>query len=191
MQPNYYSNIELRSYAGIAIPVLAGKVMEKMHVYFSQHPDTYALALPAMQEGSKPITGNILRVFASERDALDDLMAMLEEMAGLKDLLSTGRIRKSPELWGGQWTEYKRFRIPARQGKGAEHQEKRLRLRAKRLAEAQFLPYLMLSSSSTRQNFTLIIKQERHQAPIVSSPNRPDSYGLARTASPVLLPDLL
>ncbi len=189
MQPDYYCNLELRSYAGASVPVIASKVMEALHPVFAEHTATYALALPYWKSGAAPTPGHTLRLFAAERDALNWIMDQLEQQVPLCNYLVTGRIRRAPQDWEGDWTTFQRFRIPARQGKSEAHQAKRLKLRAKRLAEAQRLPYFRLRSRSTQQSFALTVQKNLHSG-IETAGGQPDSYGLSRSESPVFLPEL-
>ncbi|WP_371747911.1 type I-F CRISPR-associated endoribonuclease Cas6/Csy4 [Hahella aquimaris] len=189
MLPLFYSNIELRSGCGIAPPILAGYVVGVLHRHYASHPDCYATGFPELNDGDRPSPGSAIRVFAESRDALDAALDALEGERRLSGLAISGRIRAAPNQWEGPWVEYRRHRIPARVGKSEQHQESRLRRRAKRLAESQTLPYLMLTSASNLQRFSIHIQSITYEQSAVSS-NKPDGYGLSRVNSRVLLPKL-
>jgi len=196
MKPDHYADIKL---SGKTIPVIAAKVARLLHTLMAEHPDTYALAFPGMkigtQAGEQPQIGSMIRLFASSTDAVEQALDRLE-LEMLTDStqntappIHTGRVRTVPADYRGPWVTYHRFRIPARRGKSEQHQEKRLRLRAKRIQEARVLPYLILQSASTRQTFSLIIQPQEHSIK-TDSTGIPDGYGFSSKESPLYLPKL-
>jgi CRISPR-associated endoribonuclease Cas6/Csy4 subtype I-F len=189
MQPDYYADLTLRSAAGVTVPVIASAVMQILHSVFTENPNRYALAFPAMKMGDAPTPGHILRLFSESRDEIETASDRIEQNTRLSPFVITGRIRRTPEQYEGEWVEYQRYRVPARRGKSEEHQEKRLRLRAKRLEEARNLPYFLLSSASTQQSFSIMIQQHIYPSRIEPTGST-DSYGLSRKEAPLLLPRL-
>ena len=189
MKPDHYADIILRSDAGVTIPVIAAQVMRVLHTCFQARPDTYALAFPEMKFGEDPKLGRVLRLFAGSQSEVEHALDQVENDDRLKPFALIGRIRQVPADYDGGWVTYQRYRIPARRGKSPTHQEKRLRLRAKKLDEARLLPYLILKSTSTQQTFSLIIEQQKHVLAL-SRDGTPDVYGLSRKEAPVFLPTL-
>lgn len=195
MVPEYYADIRL---AGKFLPYNASRVIRRLHELIAQHPDTYALTFPHMKTGNLsgelPEIGNVVRVFASNREAVDLALDHLEIGLNGKESsshgLQVGRVRPVPDNHDGAWVSYQRFRIPARRGKSEQHQEKRSRLRMKRLQEAKLLPYFILDSASTRQTFSLIVNPVWRDTKPDHSVEHCDGYGLSSNEHPVWLPDL-
>jgi len=189
MRPDYYADLTLRSAAGVTVPVIASAVMQILHSVFTENPNRYALAFPTMKTGDTPTPGHILRLFSESRDEIEAACDRIEQNTRLNAFVITGRIRRAPEQYEGEWIEYQRYRVPARRGKSEAHQEKRLRLRAKRLEEARNLPYFLLNSASTQQSFSIMIQQHIYAARSETI-GATDSYGLSRKEAPLLLPRL-
>ncbi|MDP7630517.1 MAG: type I-F CRISPR-associated endoribonuclease Cas6/Csy4 [SAR324 cluster bacterium] len=189
MRPDVYCNVELRGRQGLPAALFVGKALSILHPHFSKHPDTFAVAFPELWKGDVPSPGKTLRLFSTDRDALEAALDLLEQDPHLRDLLNLQRVRKVPEAWEGPWVVHERFRVPSRKGKDETHQAKRLRLRASRLAEAQRLPYLKLRSRSNGQEFSLFFQTQEVSA-FPKFLGTPDGYGLSRPSAPVPLPKL-
>ncbi|HQT42538.1 MAG TPA: type I-F CRISPR-associated endoribonuclease Cas6/Csy4 [Halothiobacillus sp.] len=200
MKPDHYADIEL---SGKSIPAIAAKVVQRLHPFMSEHKDTYALAFPGirvgMESGEQPRIGGCVRLFANSREAIEQALDHLEIgiVSGsdfvtekqLSPLIHIGRVRKVPDDYDGTWVTYHRFRIPSRRGKSEQHQEKRLKLRSRRLQESRVLPYLILQSASTRQTFSLIIQSQEHKVG-TGITGILDGYGFSSKEAPVYLPSL-
>jgi hypothetical protein len=168
--------------AELPTPVVAGAALKVLHGVFRDTPGRYALALP--RHGRQPFA--VLRVFAGERDHLDALVAAVESHPVIRDYVRLGYPRRVPPDFAGTWTEFRRFRIPARRSGRKPGDDLRQR-RMAQAAEARLL-YFILHSRSTGQQFGLYVDIR------AGGPNageaEPDSYGLAVATRPFALPDL-
>lgn len=190
MIPRHYLDFSLGGAgngAGLPPPVVAGAALKVLHGAFKQQAGRYALALPNFE--ATPFAA--LRVFAGEREHLDDLANSVETHPVMHDYALQGRIRKVPEPFGGAWREYRRYRIPARRACRKPNDD----LRERRMARADMgrFPYFILSSRSTGQQFGLYV--EILSIPAGSGEGvrdaQPDSYGLSVSSRPFALPDVL
>jgi len=186
MRPEHYVDIVLRGGAGVTVPVLAGKTMQVLHGVYARTPGRFATALPAMKHGEAPTPGHIVRVFSESGDDLDRLADAVEGVRNLRAFLTVARIKRVPDDTDPRMEEYRRFRIPSRKGKSPEHQEKRMRLRLRRVTESQEMPYVMLHSGSTGQSFSMFVLRVSPSEP--GTIGEPDSYGLSRSTVHVPLP---
>lgn len=171
-----------RAAASLPAPVLAGAALKVLHGAFRNAPRRYALALP--RHGRQPFV--VLRVFAGERDHLHALVETVEAHPVIRDYTRLGYPRRVPEDFAGTWTEFRRYRIPARRSGRKPGDDLRER-RMTQAAEAR-LPYFILQSRSNGQQFGLYV-EVRAGAPNAGE-SEPDSYGLAVSTRPFALPDL-
>lgn len=185
MIPRHYLDFTLSGAdkgAGLPPPIIAGAALKVLHGAFKQQPGRYALALP---------TGfTALRLFADEREHLDELAEAVEQHPVIRDYTWQGRIRKVPEAFDGAWREYRRYRIPARKSCRKPNDDLRER-RMQRADEGRF-PYFILNSQSTGQQFGLRVEIIPHLQKSDAQTNdaQPDSYGLSVSSRPFALPDL-
>lgn len=191
----YYSDILL---ASNPLPQNVARTIHKLHPLMVRQPGTYALAFPRMKAGNLsgdlPEIGPILRVFARNREAIEAALDHLESgsfsSSALSPILQVGRVRPVPSDHDGAWVSYQRLRIPAVQGVTEQHREKRALLREKRAQDAKGLPYVILTSASTKRKFSLFVNPVRQDTKPEQSAERCDGYGLSSRESPVWLPDL-
>lgn len=163
-------------------PVLAGAALKVLHRAFREEPGHYALALPG--HARQPFA--VLRVFAEGRDQLDKLVDVVEPQPIMRDYLRLGYPRKVPVDFSGTWTEYRRYRIPAR--RSGRKPNDNLRERRMAWAADHRLPFFIMQSRSTGQQFGLYVSI---QTDAQASPEvHPDSYGLSVASRPFALPDL-
>lgn len=171
-----------RAAATLPAPVLAGAALKVLHGAFRDAPGRYALALP--RHARRPFA--VLRVFAGERDHLHALAEAVEAHPVIRDYTRLGYPRPVPADFPGTWTEFRRYRIPARRSGRKPGDDLRER-RMARATEAR-LPYFILQSRSNGQQFGLYV-DIRAGAPQTGEAE-PDSYGLAVATRPFALPDL-
>ncbi len=171
---------------GLPAPVLAGAALRVLHGAFKQYPGHYALALPGFE--TAPFAK--LRIFATNRDDLDTLVEAISGHNLMKDYVQLGYPRKVSQDFDGAWLQYSRYRIPSR--KSGRHVEDGLRQRRMDQADQRRLPYFILSSQSTGQQFGLYVAINPVAAPIEwrSGDVLPDSYGLSVSSRAFALPDL-
>lgn len=189
MIPRHYVDFNLQNGgrgAGLPPPVLAGAALRVLHGVFKQQPGRYALALPGFAEA--PFAK--LRVFAGERDDLDLLQEAISGHHVFQEQVQLGYPRKVAQTYEGPWLRYARYRIPSR--KAGRHPEDSLRQRRMAQADERRLPYFILNSQSTGQQFGLYIAIESAESH-ADWQNRdiaPDSYGLSVASRAFALPDL-
>jgi hypothetical protein len=186
MTPRVYVDLRITVSGGDARslgvdPRATGLVFSVLHRCMRQHPGRFAAAFP---EGLGFLA--VIRVFASSRDDLDGLAEQLLQSQPVRDYAVLGYPRQVPEDFAGEWLQYRRYRIPTRTSDRKEGAP----CRARRLQEAdrRRLPYLLVHSSSTGQNFGLrfeVLPGARN-----TEPCSPDSYGLARASAPFSIPAL-
>ena len=187
MKPVVYVDLELR--AGdpdggtLPTPVLAGATLAVLHGVFRQMPGRYALALPKVLPGQSGTPGPVLRVFASGREDLDQLMAAISGHPVVRDYARLGYPRSVPTHWS-EGVEYRRYRIPAQAAERNPNDP--LRLRRMMTARQLGLPYFQLRSRSTGQQFTLYVQVLTGVRS--SGACAPDSYGLSVSSRPFVLP---
>lgn len=162
-------------------PVVAGAMLKALHGVFGQQPGCYALSLPRHQTS----LFSALRVFATEREDLDRLVEAVESHPIIRDYARIGYPRRVPADYDGAWVEFRRYRIPSR--KSGRKPDDSLRERRMAQAEDRRLPYFILQSRSTGQQFGLYLEVCPALAPLDC---QPDSYGLSVTSRPFALPDL-
>jgi CRISPR-associated endoribonuclease Cas6/Csy4 subtype I-F len=172
--------------AALPAPVLAGAALRVLHGAFKQHPGRFALALPGFE--TAPFAK--LRIFAANRDDLDRLVEATSGHNLIKDYMQLGYPRKVSQDFDGAWLQYSRYRIPSR--KSGRHVEDGLRQRRMDQADQRRLPYFILSSQSTGQQFGLYVAIDPVAVPVdwQSRDLRPDSYGLSVSSRAFALPDL-
>lgn len=173
--------------AGLPAPVVAGAALKVLHGAFKPRPGRFALALPRF--GERPFAA--LRVFTGSRDDLDELVAAVEGHPVIRDYLRLGYPRRVPADDPGSWTEFRRYRIPARRSCRKPGDD----LRERRMARAEDgrFPYFILHSESTGQQFGLYVEILSLPAPPGGESGadcQPDSYGLSVASRPFALPDL-
>lgn len=156
-------------------PVIAGAMLKVLHGLFGQQPGRYALALPKHQ--SAPFAA--LRVFAENRDDLDELVQAVEGHPVIRDYSRIGYPRKIPKDHDGPWVEFRRYRIPSR--KAGRKPGDILRERRMMQAEERRLPYFILNSLSTGQQFGLYVEVLHYATPnanpVESTPHRGEMEG--------------
>jgi hypothetical protein len=189
MIPLHYVDLTSRTSgkgAGLPPPIVAGATLRVLHGVFKQTPGRYALALPGFS--TAPFAK--LRVFAGERDDLDSLAEAVSAHHLFKDHMQLGYPRKIAESYDGPWQRYSRYRIPSR--KSGRHIDDGLRQRRLDQADERRLPYFILSSQSTGQQFGLYVSIDAVEPPIdwQICDIQPDSYGLSVASRAFALPDL-
>jgi hypothetical protein len=189
MIPRHYVDLNLQSGAsgaGLPPPVVAGAALRVLHGAFKRYPSRYALALPGFE--TAPFAK--LRVFASERDDLDALHEAVSNHPVFQSHVQPGYPRKVAPAYDGPWLRYARYRIPAR--KAGRHPQDGLRQRRIAQADERRLPYFILDSQSTGQQFGLYLAIDSAPAPAdwQARELQPDSYGLSVAERAFALPDL-
>lgn len=203
MQPNYYLDIRILDSADdgeLTLAHLRNQIYSIVHGIFRKMPEKFALALeisPRQQRKMQikeakynyPITPNydVLRIFATEQDDLDQLVENIKGQWKIRDYAVLNHPIAVPTAKITGWRSYFRFRIPTLKSErnATEKTEKTESRNARRLKEAKLLPYFKVISQSTGQNFTVTIQ-------IVDAveqvQGKPDGYGLARKSQPFTLP---
>ena len=188
MIPQHYLDFAIgdeersRASGGLSAPVIAGAALKVLHGAFSKIPGRYALALPGHER--QPFA--ILRIFTSEREHLDSLVEAVESHTIMRDYLRLGYPRKVPVGFAGGWTEFRRYRIPAR--RSGRNPDDNLRERRMRHAAEARLPYFIMQSRSNGQQFGLYV-EICSGAPAITE-SQPDSYGFSVASRPFALPNL-
>ncbi|MBB5018455.1 CRISPR-associated endoribonuclease Cas6/Csy4 subtype I-F [Chitinivorax tropicus] len=179
MRPLFYTDILLKT---PPYPIAAAGVLRILHAGFTLAPGRYALALPEYERG----LGRKLRVFASSRDELDELVDYLKDSTKLHQFGELTYPATVPDNYPGPWAQFKRFRIPSR--KAERKQDGTLRLRRMAEADAQALPYFPISSHSNGHAFRLYVTK------LAATDNgtdcQPDAYGLSVSSRAFSVPDL-
>lgn len=169
--------------SGIGITVMA-RVALIVHGVIRRQGEPLAIALPRMRTGEYCHPGDVLRVFARTREAVDWCAEAIEAHTTLREYVMVGRCRTVPSEHPGDWVEYRRYRIPGRSSRLTIN-------RANRLRAGDKLPYLQVASRSTAQPFSLRVQPLRHSGPLDGQGEHlPDSYGLSLPSRPLALPDL-
>lgn len=188
MFPSVYCNIEVRGTAtqghGAMIAPVLSTLMSVLHRYFAKHPQTFALDLPMMKQGNfhKPaILGNVVRVFSNSRASCDDLLEVIDGHVPVSQYVMTGRVWSLPE-YDGPWASLHRLRIAPRTQPDNRHVDLQRQ-------ESLPSPYLTIHSSSTGQNFSLLLERRRYPAGHPVTQGVLNSYGLSGV-QPVYLPDM-
>lgn len=183
MKFNSYFDIELLQTNGIVPAVLAGAVIQVLHGCFVELKKKFAIAIP----GSEIFHFNKIRVFGYSRNELDTLVKELEKISTMNNYCRICYPREIQEGYGGPWISYCRFRIPSRKSERNPGSQ----LRNRRIETASKLPYVILSSQSTKQRFSLHFEVKRINQGIENQMSgEPDTYGLARKNNLFFLPDL-
>lgn len=180
MRPKRYMDFELLANttgAGVPAPVVASGLVKVLHGFFRQSERDYALAIPGWGFGEKAGTGNpwqVIRIFADDMDAFEDLMAGVADHHIVRDYTRPGYPRSVPDNFSGPFVEYRRFRIPGRKA-GVDG------LRHRRINEAidRCLPYFQMSSRSNEHAFVLTVEPRKAPTRSVDTTVHPDSYGLS------------
>jgi len=184
MQPNWFCDIEVRN-TPLPQPMAASAIARVMHGAFRKKPGCYALAMP----NKKRQPHSVLRVFASSRDELDELIDNTREAKALTEQAVIHYPRAVPEDYSGSWSIYQRFRIPARRSERISGRS--VRLKRVQEANANKLPFFQMQSESNGGQFRLYWETHPY---LGSNPLNqdvhPDSWGLSTTTSPVPLPDI-
>lgn len=181
MTPRCYMDFNLAG-NGLPAPLLAGAALKALHGGFCAQPGRYALALPRYPDA--PFAA--LRVFAAERGHLDELVQAVENHPAIRDYVLLGYSRLVPEGFSGGWSEFRRYRIPARRAGRKPGDD--LRERRMRQADAAKLPFFILQSRGNGQQFGLYLDIRSPAEPAQDC--RPDGYGLSVASRPFALPDL-
>ena len=185
MTPQVYVDLRVLPLGeqGIAVanPRTTGLVFGAVHRCFRQRTGRFAVAFPQSRGFL-----SIIRVFASSRDDLDELAESLSALPSIRDYASLAYPRTVPIDYAGPWLQYRRYRIPSR----AADRHAGAPCRARRILEAEKmrLPYLLMHSTSTQQNFGLRFEIKLGQRNETEC--HPDGYGFARANSIFSLPDL-
>lgn len=202
MDANYYLDIRIinaHDDVDLKLPVLRNQIYSILHGIFRQIPNTFALALASssrleakrkaleVKYGQEPkYDFDILRVFASTQESLEQLTTELEKSWKVRDYAILLGVRPIPTLKIKGWKSYRRFRIPTAKAERARLTESNEQsLYERRLEVGRTLPYFLVRSQSTGQQFTINVD-------VLDAPDQgigqPDSYGLARQSAPFALP---
>lgn len=220
MQPNYYLDIRILDSADdgeLTLAHLRNQIYSIVHGVFRKMPEKFALALeisPRQQRKMQikeakynyPITPNydVLRIFASEQDDLDQLIESIKGHWKIRDYAVLNHPVAVPTAKITGWRSYFRFRLPTLKAEPnflKDHPE-RVSLHSKRLKEAQKLPYFKVISQTTGQGFTVTVEilDVDFDKPHFGLPDKyhedvkdlkvglPDGYGLARKKQAFALP---
>lgn len=219
MQPNYYLDIRILDSADdgeLTLTHLRNQIYSIVHGAFRKMPEKFALALeisPRQQRKmlakeakyNHPITPNydVLRIFASEQDDLDQLVERIKGHWKIRDYAVLNHPVAVPIAKVTGWRCYFRFRLPTLKAEPnfLKNYPERESLHTKRLNKAKKLPYFKVISQSTGQSFTVPIEifdinfeeenfglPENYKDVNVLKSGLPDGYGLARKQHAFALP---
>ncbi len=185
MMPKIYFDIEAIAGSddtGMSPPLLRGRMLTILHPLLAAKPHTYALALPSGRSG-------VLRIFATARAELDELVTGLRQNAWVRDYTRLGYPAEVPEDYDGPWVAFRRYRVPSlRSDRKTGEEHGRLRQRRMQCVAKEKMDYFILRSASTGQRFSLAVRQEPGQAP--QGDCLPNSYGLCGQENLFCVPDL-
>lgn len=202
MDTNYYLDIRIinaHDDADLKLPILRNQIYGILHGIFRQIPHTFALALASsarlhakkkvleIKYGQEPkYDFDILRVFSATEESLEQLTTELEKSWKVRDYAILLGVRTVPKLKITGWKSYRRFRIPTAKAERTKlSSEPKKSLHQRRLDVGRNLPYFLVRSQSTGQQFTVNVDIQDAQN---QGTGEPDSYGLARTSAPFALP---
>ncbi len=163
-------------------------LVQQLH-HASKH-GKLALAFPNM--GAKPGLGDFVRVFAEDIETLNRVVDALAEDPRVDEYAIVRRPKPVPD-GVTSYESYSYFRVPhklsearlARLGeKGVLRQEINRRLREKRRAKLDELPFVTLYSSTAKAQFRLHIERR----PCEYSEGEPNGYGLSRKSQVIAVP---
>jgi CRISPR-associated endoribonuclease Cas6/Csy4 subtype I-F len=184
MRPLWLFDIEplgAGSETGLSFPVLRGAIMGYLHPLFKRHANAYAIAVPER--------ATFLRVFASTREDLDTLAGELRRNQWMRDYARLSYPVSVPPDFKGNWTVYRRYRIPTLKTDRKEGPSKGA-LRERRLNQVSVakMDYFKVRSSSNQQTFTIVV--ERSVGEPVVGECYPNGYGLSSSERRFALPDI-
>lgn len=184
MKPNWYFDLEMPGTGreeGLFPAPMRNRLLGILHAFFSEHPHTYAIALP--KERTR------LRVFASELGDLDRLVDYLRPQRWIRDYVRLNYPLAVEENFSGPWQSFRRYRIPSASSDRKTGDEHGL-LRQKRMQKAMDgkMEYFIMRSRSTGQAFSFFIERLPGTAP--RDECLPNSYGFAVSTRPFSLPDI-
>lgn len=193
MKPNFHCDVlplALGADDGMGGPVLRGRMLALLHGIFVRSGGRYAIALPPVDAmRKKPLFGGALRIFASVRDELDELVAQASVMPWFRDYARFTYPSSVPADFDGTWTCFARYRVPSiRQDRHEGDAHGHLRARRMEEAKKQGLAYFILDSGSNRQRFSLFVQSLPGQAQ--KEDCQPNGYGLSVASRPFALPEM-
>lgn len=167
MKPQSYLDFEAIPQDGEPNYSALAKAVHVLHGAFGANAGKYAIAFPAAKigEGYRTI-GPSVRVFASSRDDLYELMKLVGEHFTIRDYMRVTIPRDVPEDFAGKWSAWVRIRVQKKDGAN----------RDKTIARAKASPFFEISSGNGNR-FAMRIANVTgtHQTEECSS----NSYGLA------------
>ncbi len=185
MKPFVYVDIDLPfadSNGGVSPLVLRGEAFIHLHRAFASAPGLFALAIPK---------GRIdkLRVFASAREELDTLAAMLAGNRWFRDYARLNYPSAVDPSSIVRRVAFARWRIPTvKSDRHASNGVSELRDRRLRMARERQLDHFRVRSASTGAGFSLTV--ERIESDGLPWGGTPNGYGLCTRHTPLGLPDL-
>jgi len=173
------------------------RLMQTMHAFFTENPETYATALERK-------TGDYsIFVYSHSQDKMNDLADYVESNRYLRQVSMIDRVRSVPS--NVNLVEYRRVRIPSplKLESDCEYYEhlinnfdkdswklKSSEKRQELLDKAGGMRHIHMKSSSSGNAFRITVKKNKvHQS--CTSSGEPDSYGFSGKEHTVLVPDPL
>lgn len=220
MQANYYLDIRIMDSADdgeLSLAHLRNQIYSILHGVFREIPNTFALALetsPRQQAKMRakelkyqaPVLPqyDVLRIFAAEQPSLEQLIEKIKGHWKVRDYAILNMPTAVPTAKITGFKAYFRFRIPTlkMERNTAEKTQSR---NAKRIKQANKMPYFKVASQTTGQGFTVNVEildvdlnhphyglPENYTNPksahVKDLNGLPDSYGLARKQQAFALP---
>jgi len=177
---NEYSFFDIQIFPEeeMALPVMLRECFKALHGLEPVQAKQVAIAFPLTKKTS---LGNIIRLFAIEKNGLQQMKDQVEVLPLFRDYTRIGRMQSIALADVEAWQAFSRFRIPTKKS-----DRNNSLLHDRRKQEAMHLPYIYVESSSTDSTFMLRIKVTESTA----APNSflVNSYGLGSCAHPCWLP---
>lgn len=170
MNPQIYFDITVNADAQkeLTIPIME-RCFNILHRVFRASPNRYVIALPYARIGKRRFPGTVIRIFAENRNDLDELVNNIRDHPIIRDYVNFGYPRSIPDNFGGPWREYRRYRITNRKSRLEKCREYRLK-------NASNFPYFKTVSKTNGNLFGIYITVLEKNC---GGDCQPDSYGLS------------
>lgn len=183
MKPSTYVDYTLKVGSKASMELVsqcASLLMRALHAGFSEHKDTFALALPHLDESSPQKKISTLRVFAESISDQMLLHAFVERSGYLDKHFVAGFPKTVPESFSGPYKAYSRIRIKSRSS-GVQRLKKMMEV------DANGDAWINMQSRENGQRFPMYLKS--HTA-ARSSEGVLNGYGLSQSDHLLFLPDI-
>lgn len=167
----------------------ASSLMSALHYGFTQIPNTFALALPCINEKAASRRLSIFRVFAPSAGDHSELFELMKKSPNFDKLFFAKFPRSVPEDFKGPYVAHYRDRIKSRKASPKSLASPRFRFEKMTQLLEDHAMWIDMFSDSNKQNFRMYIATELHkEAPTQSG--QLNTYGLSIAGKPVILPSL-